>query len=220
MKDQAAYRRRFSGLSPAEWRLWALWVLVTTVLGFLGVVGLVFGSIGGLLAVLFGVLVGAAQSRLLRQRVDRPDKWVWATAFGWIACVVVNSVAYRIVAGFQAFQAGHGPGFVVVNIVFGALLGAVIGTAQWRFLRDRVYRASRWVWATAMSWGVGWGLGWSLFALIARRMQLSGDFVMFPTIMAVAVGITVSAITGYVLNLLLRHPITSSPEPGQESNTE
>jgi hypothetical protein len=100
------------------------------------------------------------------------------------------------------------------------------------FLRKRVDRANRWVWATAMSWGVGWGLGLGMRAQLLwvillyqpsgilpsplqRMIRTPGAFALFFT----AIGVAVGAITGYVLNLLLRHPISAAPEPGQEANT-
>jgi hypothetical protein len=141
-----------------------------------------------------------------------------ATAVGWIVCALVNLGAGRIVAGLTDSLAGLA-GYYVSIVVISVLGAAVIGTAQWMFLRKRVYRASRWVWATAMSWGVGWVLTWGVRSSpLWRMISKPGAFTPFFATVAVAVGIAVGVTTGYVLNLLLRHPISTHLEPQQETS--
>jgi hypothetical protein len=67
-----------------------------------------------------------------------------------------------------------------------------------------------------MSWGVGWGLTLAVMDPLSRLTGKPGGFDLFFATIAIAVGIAVEAITGYVLNVLLRHPISAAPEPGQE----
>ena len=222
MENQVA--RRFLGLLQAEWLLWIMWVLATTAVGFLGVVGLMFGAIAEsavvyALAVVFGVLLGTAQWMLLHKRVPRAGQWVWATAVGWIVCAFVNLGAGRIVPQFgnpSRVPAGYYLSMAVISVLWGTM----IGTAQWMFLRERVHRASRWVWATAMGWGVGWCLGWgAMVSPLARVLRKPGGYTLFFATFGVTVGIAVGAITGYVLNVLLRYPISAVPDPQQEANT-
>jgi hypothetical protein len=108
LENQVAVQRRFLGLSQAEWWLWVKWVLVTTVVGFFGVAGLTLGVMGGVvytsvLTVVFGVLVGTAQWRLLRKHVPQAGRWVLATAVGWIVCAIVNLGAGGIMISRQRF---------------------------------------------------------------------------------------------------------------------
>lgn len=69
--------------------------------------------------------------------------------------------------------------------LFGTLIGAMIGTSQWMYLRWRIREASWWIPATALGWGLGLPLAvwlnlWAGFRLSA---------ILYGVVIGIAVGL-------------------------------
>jgi len=128
--------------------------------------GIVFGMV-------CGSVVGIAQWIVLRKRVPRSAWWILATAVGW----AIGLMTCRAL------------GEIMGTAVYGAVLGAVIGTAQWFFLRTHVYRAGWWILAST----VGWIVAYAAYQAASTR---------FETLYVPVFSIISGAITGLVLGWL------------------
>lgn len=220
-RDTACYRQWILANAWAE----AAGLGTTFVLGLLAVPVLdqVAGALeivlAALLAVLLGtllegVLVGAAQERVLRGRLPRlrPRAWTVATALGaglaWLLGMVPSTVM-ALLASETPGPAGAEPGAAAQYALAGALgllVGPVLGLAQWRVLRGVVERPARWLWANALAWAVGMPL--IFFGM--DHVPWAG-----PPLVAVAAiylvcglsGAVVGAIHGRVLVRLLASPV-------------
>ena len=113
-----------------------------------------------------GALVGIAQWIVLRSLFRQAGWWILASAPGWAASHELLGTVLPVGDVF----------------LYGAVIGASIGAAQWLVLRRWVYRAGWWVVITILGWAVGPILGTSL------------------------TGAVVGATTGLALELLSRHP--------------
>jgi hypothetical protein len=158
-----------------------------------------------------GVLVGLAQERVLRQRLDRlrPRAWMRATAIGAGLAWALGMIPSTVIALLSQDSTGSPPpepGAVIqygLAAGLGLVAGPVLGLAQWVVLRRLVQRAGLWLWANAMAWAVGMPL-----------IFLGMDFVpwngypaaMFLAIYAVCggTGLVVGAIHGRFLMRLVR----------------
>lgn len=110
-----------------------------------------------------GVLVGAAQGRVLRGRISRlrPGAWIVATAIGAGAAWALGMIPSTVIA-MTAREAPRAtvsePGALVqyaLAVALGFATGPVLGIAQWMLLRRFVNHAERWLWANAVAWGFG-----------------------------------------------------------------
>ena len=108
-----------------------------------------------------GILVGAAQERVLRRRLPvlRRGAWTLATAAGaasaWLLGMLPSTIA--ALAGAEASTTGE-PGAVGrlgLATALGLVAGPILGLAQWTVLRGVVARAGRWLWANAIAWAIG-----------------------------------------------------------------
>jgi hypothetical protein len=160
---------------------------------------LVFGLT--LAGILEGLAIGVAQARVLAchaPNIDRRD-WVVATAaaagFAWFIGMGAGALIGADVAP---------PALLAVLLVpaWGAALLAM-GYAQWLVLRRRVPRSGRWVWVTAGAWLLGVTI--PVVALSSAPNDWSGwVHAGIGVIAAVAMGLTVGALTGRTLERLLR----------------
>jgi uncharacterized integral membrane protein len=234
MTNDETRTTKFLDLERPQWRFLLKWVLASAVGGTVGafVAGTVYWSVGWTVAravaravggggpdavlgavlgvipdavfgAVFGTMVGTAQWMVLRKRIHRSGWWVLASAVGW----AVGQAVSRVVALFVVDTAGLDVGWAVVG---GAMVGAVLGTAQWMVLRKRVHRAGWWVLASAVAVRVAY-VGMNGARAVARAMGgvvpdsvLGAVLGVMPDTMGWVVGGT---ITGYVLIALLRHPI-------------
>lgn len=115
--------------SSFDWALWVEWILATTL-------GWVIGFVLSEFAV--GVTVGFAQWIVLRGRIERSAWWILTSAVGWAAGRGLASVL------FPAQD----------TILIGAMIGAILGLAQWVVLRHRVVQSWWWIVVSALSWGL------------------------------------------------------------------
>jgi hypothetical protein len=131
--------------------------------GLLATNGAVLGVRGGLLAtpglVVLGLaLVATLQWVVLRRALPGTSwpRWVAATLGGQLAgtlavgVVVMAPLALGLLGG-PAGALGAGGLSVAARMITGAVLGAVIGAAQWTVLRRRVADAHWWIAAVALA---------------------------------------------------------------------
>jgi hypothetical protein len=178
----------------ASWNVWPLWValnLLAIPLASLAVMALVVlarldrqepvNIVQAVLYVSMMILVSAVlQWLLLRRYLENAAVWIPLTAVGWLAGIFMIYLARPAV---EAAPSGRTLTLVLL------LLGAVVGLAQWIYLRRMVDHAGYWVLASATGYGVlGYGASVS-FTSIAELLF----FILAPF-----------AITGLALVILLR----------------
>jgi hypothetical protein len=103
--------------------------------------------VGGVLA---GAALGAAQWLLIRRYLPSGHKWVIATTIGWlIGAVLAGALLIPIAVAHGPFG---WPGDTIVHGgVFGLVVGACVGVAQWRLLRREARHAGGWAGWSAVS---------------------------------------------------------------------
>ncbi len=134
-----------------DWALVFYWMTTTTA-------GWLFGWLlwPALALVTAGVLAGAGQSVVLVHRIPKAWRWLLATAFGWLAGVLV-----------VVFAAGTG-------LFAGLVIGAATGTAQWLLLRKEVHWAGWWIAVSALAWATSLSLAPNPESVLLPRVVLSG----------------------------------------------
>ena len=127
-----------------------------------------------------GTAVGVAQGLVLRRRIAPMGWWVLTSAIGF---GVGKALGEAVGQGMPAVL-GHG--------LAGAIIGAVVGVAQWLVLRGRVARAEWWVVANV----VAWAIGWSVISLVEHAEGTS-------TLVVYLVGGAGAAMAGIVTGIAL-----------------
>lgn len=151
---------------------WFQWIIATTVGWVLARV--LLPTIADVAA---GVGASALQWPILYGRIPKAWRWVVASASAWIAGSILLLITLPADLGF---------------LMGGAILGAVLGVAQWLILRHEV----RWA---------GWWIVMSIIAWITGLTLIPG---------ILSTGALAGALTGVTLMLLSHHPqLPRSPEP-------
>jgi hypothetical protein len=167
--------------------------------------------------ILEGVLVGAAQARVLCAALPRlsPARWISATMIGaglaWLLGMIPSTVAALTAPAASSGGASTGEPAAAVQYGLAALLGGVtgpvLGLAQWQVLRRHVARAGRWIGANALAWALGmvvifggmdqvpWGRGG--LAVVLGVYLVCG-----------AAGLVVGTVHGWILRNLVREAST------------
>ena len=168
--------------------LWLWWGL-TGVLGFVGGMTIktaieIIAGLGGWSAALeafppivFGALLGAmlgsctglAQWLVLRRRLDRVGTWLPATFGALVLFWTLHN------SGLLPFWVSPW-GLVVQGFVHGAIVGAMLGVAQWLVLRSRVERAGRWMLISTVSWSVAGAIMHLLLDVLFASANVHGPF--------------------------------------------
>lgn len=154
-------------------KLWAIWNLVTDIgmtlslvagfvfFAYLGIrevfyqisAFIVFGSISGLMG---GALVGLFQWLVLRNKIKNAGRWILATALGWMAGITI------LVVSVFWYELGD-----TVSIFFtAAIVGGVVGFAQFCVLKNETSDAGLWVPTNIV--------GWIVAILLARGIANTG----------------------------------------------
>lgn len=142
-----------------DWALWVQWVLATT-LGWL-----VGWALTG--APTVGAVIGITQWLVLRPQVHQAGWWILASTTGWAMGTAVVTLVFP----------------PEVEVMAGAVLGALTGLAQWFVLRRWVRQAGWWIITSTLGWLVG------LTGIMGASLT----------------GAVVGAITATALELLLRY---------------
>jgi len=135
---------------------WAItWAIVSRIVQVVGERIQVAGEshitedfIGGyVLLPMLGLLIGVLQYLLLRRYLPRMVWWIPATVLGWALPLLLGlaSVGWLPALAMDPVWSGA-LGF--------ALIGASIGVCQWLVLRRRIHRATLWVLASILGWGM------------------------------------------------------------------
>jgi hypothetical protein len=102
---------------------------------------------GALFGAMLGVSTGLAQWLVLRRRLGGVGAWLPAT----LAALVL----FWLLHNAEAFGFAHTPwGLVGQGFGHGAIVGAMLGVAQYFVLRRRLKNAGRWVLISAASWSI------------------------------------------------------------------
>ena len=166
-----------------------------------------------------GVLVGAAQERVLRQRVSRLRRWSWtfATAAGAGLAWLLGMVPSTILALTSVESTGSAPPEpapavrLALAVGLGLIAGPLLGVVQWTVLRHLVTNAGRWLWANALAWSVGMPLIFAGMDVVPWQGR-TGVVVLSVYAVCAAAGLATGAIHGRMLVTLLRAaPRTSAP---------
>ena len=187
-------------LKKVGYGFWVQWVLATLIGFVVSLHWIEVGTrpeLGALEGAVGGVIVGLAQSLVLRQRVIYVWSWGLACVAGWSLLGFLGIGALGWVAPRDMFDIFLG---AVWGLIEGMKIGIVIGGLQWIVLREQVLKAWRWVVASMLGWAVGLGAGWTVGAgLYLRTGLFLGEVVGLVVAWAVA-----AAVTGFCLIELLQ----------------
>jgi hypothetical protein len=185
-------------------RSWAVWTV-----GFLSfpLAGIAGGAIAGpvdspfaaaLGGAVTGLVIGTGQWLASGRRL-RADRWIPATTIGMGLGLLIGATAV-----------GFGTELAELALL-GAITGIPLGIAQALALPSRT--RFRWVWAAVMP--VLWSLGWTITTLVG--VDVETQYTVFGSTGA----ITVSALAGLVLGLILPSTIAAgSTEPATSTTTK
>ena len=133
------------------WDLWLWWMLASAGGSVVGAI--VSEAVG---VSVLGVTIGTAQWFILRRHVARAGWWVLASTVIWSVVPVIIWAVVPVISGAVGMAA-----------VRGALLGALIGTAQWLILQWQIPRAGWWVLANTLFFAVFFaGGGFGLLTMV------------------------------------------------------
>ena len=195
-------------------RDWTLAVALGELVGFVppAVTGATLATLGApdvalvlgltLAGALEGLSVGAAQAAVLRRHAAGVDgrRWIRATvvgaAFAWFVGMGGGALMGSSVAPTAVLLVVMVPAWTVALLAMGFL--------QWRVLRDTVPRSGRWVPVNAGAWLLGVMI--VVVALSAAPNSWPGAVhAVLGVAAAVAMGLTVGALTARTLTHLLSH---------------
>jgi hypothetical protein len=202
--------KQILGLNQAEWSFWLVWVTFSVLSAALAwvvtlplhiwwslphITGVPQGMLPSFVfgALLAGIIVGTGQWIVLRKVVPQAGWWILVSALTAVVAIAVGeAVAPPPEGKLASLPYRHVVGTLALyeatlpNFLLGAVNGTVAGIGQWLVLRKRVQGAGLWILASAAGWAVS----------------------------NILHGVLYSAITGYVLVLLLRWSAQSSgPSP-------
>ena len=128
--------------------LWLSWLLATTAGGAaIGTLIVLTGSneiFWSLVAT--GFVIGVAQWLVLHRYLRGAGWWIPASGFAWVVSFLATSMILGIdpIAEFISSVLGLWRAYVI-NVVFGTVVGAGLGVAQWLVLRRQTQGAGWWV---------------------------------------------------------------------------
>lgn len=141
-----------------------------------------------------GLAMGAAQSVLLKSRFGVARyAWVYASGAGAAIAWALGSIA--LFAGDEPWTAAQLAGILFAG---GALLGSVVGLAQWTVLRRSFAHSVFWIPANGIAWVAASALAWAAMESLPPdpgSMQILGAAAAG----TLAAGIAVGSITGLCL---------------------
>jgi hypothetical protein len=199
-------------------RLWLEWTLATLVgygvgilvalpwtinFAYAGQPEMLIGLASG---VVWGATVGIAQWQVLRRHARQIDGW-WVLAtlvgamlglgLGMALAEAVNLPSLMVAErGASAFV--HALPIVLQTSLTGAVVGVVLGAAQWLVLRRAIHPAGWWIIASGLGWMIGMGLG----AALADVITIIGALLV--------TGIASGVLTGLAMQQIVRQESVNS----------
>ena len=147
---------------------------------------------GALFGAMLGVSTGLAQWLVLRRRIAGVGAWLPATLF--------TTTLFWLLHNAEVFGFAHTPwGLVGQGFGHGAIIGAMLGTAQYLVLRGQLKDAGRWVLISTVSWSVA---GAIMHFLLDVVLALPGNYGPFDVLI---VSILAALFSGFGLQRLLEH---------------
>jgi hypothetical protein len=160
-----------------------------------------------------GVVVGAAQARVLRAALHplSAASWIRATMIGagiaWLLGMIPSTLATLTASTVSSGAASLDEPAAAVQyglaVLLGGITGPVLGLAQWWVLRRHVARAGRWIVANALAWAAGMVV---IFAGMDQVPWARGGLAVVLGVYGVcgAAGLLVGAVHGWILRDLVR----------------
>ena len=201
------------------WGFGLRWVLASTVglavggaVGF-AVVDAVPEAVGFTVSVavswaVAGASMGTAQWLVLRRHIPGAGWWVLASTVGLavgFAVALAVSEAVGLTVGLTG--GSHFSSEPVALVLFGAVAGASMGTAQWLVLRRQVSQTGWWVLASIVGVALSVAVFFTVTAGVEEAAGVAGGGALS--------GAVYGAITGGVLVWLLRQPVAKDLDLSQ-----
>jgi len=124
---------------------------------------------GALLGAMLGSCTGLAQWLVLRRRIADVGAWLPATFSATVLFWTLHN------SGVLPFWVSPW-GLVVQGFAHGALVGAMIGAAQYLVLRGRLPQAGRWVLISTVSWSLAGAIMHLLLDVLFASANIHGPF--------------------------------------------
>lgn len=145
---------------------------------------------GALFGLMLGGSTGLAQWLVLRRRLAGTGVWPMATLSAYTIFWLLHNA--------EAFGFAHTPwGLVGQGFGHGAIVGGMVGAAQYLVLRGRLPAAGRWVLASIVSWSLSGAIMHFLLDVLFASANIHGPFdVLLSSLLA-------GLLTGLALERLL-----------------
>jgi hypothetical protein len=149
---------------------------------------------GALFGAMLGSCTGLAQWLVLRRRLSGVGAWLPATLAAYTLFWLLHNA--------EAFGFAHTPwGLVGQGFGHGAIVGAMIGVAQYAVLRGRVPNAQRWPLISLLSWSMSGAIMHFVLDVLLASANIHGPFdVLLSSVLA-------ALLTGVGLQTLLRKAV-------------
>jgi hypothetical protein len=139
---------------------------------------------------LFGGVVGLSQWLVLRKVIQKSGWWILATGLGAAVGLACTNAIHRALVGISLY-------IVVIGLGF-AVLGLLVGFAQWWVLRRHLKRTGWWILASAAGWFVGGSAAWVIHFTFFEFFKIIADFAIL--------GVIGGVVNGVALVLLCKRP--------------
>jgi hypothetical protein len=152
-----------------------------------------------------GAIIGTAQWLVLHRvlPVLRAKSWITATMIGAIIAWLLGRIPSALAdAGGESREPAL-PMILLLSAAAGAVLGMILGAAQWVVLRNHVRRSGRWIVANALAWAAGMPLIFLAAGLPGPHTSTLSIAALLLVTVAIA-GAVVGAIEGMFLRSLIR----------------
>ncbi len=135
---------------------------------------------------MLGTMIGIAQWAVLRRSLQKAEWWILLNAVVWACLGALDprgiGIAYRTVERTLVM--------IEIDSLIGCfVLGTVIGTMQWLFLRRQFRDAPWWILITALGWAIGWTASWYVIDKVTPLTRDNLDVGTLTTISAIVSGV-------------------------------
>ncbi len=179
---------------------WLRWVLATCLAFGVSLIWLEVGErpdIDPLHAVTGAVVIGCAQSFVLKQHINHFWWWILACVLSWgcLTAMGVGAIGWVTprteLLGIRFIYGG----------IFGAIAGVCLGLGQWLLvLRTQIPTSGRWIRISTICWALALALGWTVGGFV----RLMTNLFLGEVIGLAVTWLVVACITGIDLLELLK----------------